>query len=128
MAHLTTILGQMLQLVPRHVFDHIVDTHKHQGPKVRKFSYWSQFVAMLYAQYACRKSLRDLEFSLNRHANKLYHLGITDVKRSTLAEANEHRPAIVFEKLYHKLYEQMIKEEHRQKRKDSNHCCPVDVT
>jgi putative transposase len=120
MAHLTTILGQMLQLVPRHVFDHIVDTHKHQGPKVRKFSYWSQFVAMLYAQYACRKSLRDLEFSLNRHANKLYHLGITDVKRSTLAEANEHRPAIVFEKLYHKLYEQMIKEEHRQKRKDSN--------
>ncbi|MBW2135823.1 MAG: DUF4372 domain-containing protein [Deltaproteobacteria bacterium] len=54
MAHLNTILGQMLQLVPRHVFDHIVDTHAWEGPKPRKFSYWSQFVAMLYAQFSSR--------------------------------------------------------------------------
>ncbi len=75
MAHFNTILGQMLQLVPRHIFDHIVDTHSWEGPKPRKFSYWSQFVAMLYAQFSSRKSLRDLVFSLNQQSNKLYHLG-----------------------------------------------------
>ena len=58
---------------------------------------------MLYAQFSSRKSLRDLVFSLNQHVKKLYHLGQSEVKRSTLAEANEQRPAIIFEKIYHKL-------------------------
>ena len=56
---------------------------------------------MLYAQFSSRKSLRDLVFSLNQHVKKLYHLGQSEVKRSTLAEANEQRPAIIFEKIYH---------------------------
>ncbi|MBW1917949.1 MAG: DUF4372 domain-containing protein [Deltaproteobacteria bacterium] len=54
MAHLDTILGQMLQLVPRHVFEHIVATHSWAGPKPRTFSYWSQFGAMLCAQLSSR--------------------------------------------------------------------------
>lgn len=117
MAHLNTILGQMLQLVPRHVFDHIVATHAWAGPKPRTFSYWSQFVAMLYAQFSGRKSLRDLVFSLNQHIEKLYHLGQSEVKRSTLAEANEQRPAIIFEKLYlkllHRFYDEMTRKNKR---------------
>ena len=119
MAHLNTILGQMLQLVPRHVFDHIVDTHSWTGPKPRTFSYWSQFVAMLYAQYSSRKSLRDLVFSLNQHLKKLYHLGQTEVKRSTLAEANEQRPAIIFEKLYHNLLHRLHGEMTRKNKRQS---------
>lgn len=116
MAHVNTILSQMLQLMPRHVFEHIVDTHAWQGPKPRKFSHWSQLVAMVYAQFSGRKSLRDLVFSLNRQVKKLYHLGQTQVKRSTLAEANEKRPAIIFEKTYHKLltgvYAEMARQQH----------------
>ncbi|MGQ9687648.1 MAG: DUF4372 domain-containing protein [Desulfobaccales bacterium] len=103
MAHVNTILSQMLQLLPRHVFEHIVDTHAWQGPKPRKLTYWSQFVAMLYAQFSGRKSLRDLVFSLNQQVKKLYHLGQTPVRRPTLAEANDKRPAIIFEKTYHQL-------------------------
>ncbi|MBM4285927.1 MAG: DUF4372 domain-containing protein [Deltaproteobacteria bacterium] len=105
MAHVNTILSQMLQLLPRHVFEHIGDTHSWQGPKPRKLTYGAQFVAMLYAQFSGRKSLRDLVFSLNQQVRKLYHLGQTLVKRSTLAEANEKRPAIIFEKTYPKLLE-----------------------
>lgn len=119
MAHLNTILGQMLQLVPRHVFDHIVDTHSWAGPKPRTFSYWSQFGAMLYAQFSSRKSLRDLVFSLNQHVKKLYHLGHSEVKRSTLAEANEQRPAIIFEKLYHKLLHRLYGELTRKNKRQS---------
>jgi len=114
MAHVNTILSQMLQLLPRHVFEHIVDTHAWQGPKPRKLTYWGQFVAMLYAQFSGRKSLRDLVFSLNQQVKKLYHLGQTLVKRSTLAEANEKRPAIIFEKIYHKLLAGVYAEMARQ--------------
>jgi putative transposase len=103
-------MGQLLQLIPRHVFDHLVDSHAWQGPKPRKFSYWSHLGAMLFGQWSARKSLRDLVFSLNRHVRKFYHLGLAGVKRSTLADANQQRPAVIFEKTYYKLYERLSAE------------------
>jgi len=60
-------------------------------------------VALIYAQLSGKKSLRDLVFSLGRHVKKLYHLGLAPVRRSTLADANEHRPARVFSETYSKL-------------------------
>lgn len=114
MAHNNTVLGQMLQLLPRHVFEHQVETHSWQGPKPRKLSYWSQLVAMLYAQLSGKKSLRDLVFSLGRHLHKLYHLGLAPVKRSTLADANELRPARVFAQTYFKLLSRLEAELTRQ--------------
>lgn len=110
MAHCSTLMGQLLQLIPRHVFDHLVDSHAWQGPKPRKFSYWSHLGAMLFGQWSARKSLRDLVFSLNRHVRKFYHLGLAGVKRSTLADANQQRPAVIFEKTYYKLYERLSAE------------------
>jgi Transposase DDE domain/Domain of unknown function (DUF4372) len=103
MAHNNTVLGHMLQLLPRHIFEHQVETHAWQGPQPRKLSYWSQLVAMLYAQLSGKQSLRDLVFSLGRHLPKLYHLGLNPVKRSTLADANEQRPARIFSETYFKL-------------------------
>jgi hypothetical protein len=103
MRHNNTVLGQMLQLLPRHVFEHQVETHAWQGPQPRKLSYWSQLVAMLYAQLSGKKSLRDLVFSLKRHQRKLYHLGLNPVKRSSLADANRQRPARIFSETYFKL-------------------------
>lgn len=55
---------------------------------------------MLFGQRSARKSLQDLIFGLNRQAKRLYHLGLSPVKRSTLAEAKKHRPAVIFEKTY----------------------------
>jgi len=107
MAHNNTVLGQMLQLLPRHILEHQVETHAWQGPKPRKLSYWSQLVAMLYAQLSGKKSLRDLVFSLGRHQRKLYHLGLAAVKRSTLADANEQRPARIFSQTYFKLLQRL---------------------
>ena len=107
MAYCSTLMGQLLQLIPRHVFDHLVDRLGWQGPKPRKFTYWSHLAAMLFGQSSTRKSLQDLVFSLNRHARKFYHLGMALVKRSTLADANEQRLAVIFEKTYYKLYERL---------------------
>jgi putative transposase len=69
---------------------------------------------MLYAQLSAKKSLRDLVFSLGRHRQKLYHLGLTPAKRSTLAEANEKRPALIFQKTYEKLLARFQAEAGRQ--------------
>jgi hypothetical protein len=107
MAPCSTLMGQLLQLIPRHVFDHLVDTHAWQGPKPRKFTHWSHLGAILFGQWSARKSLGDLAFSLKRQARKFYHLGLTPVPRSTLAGANNQRPAVIFEKTYYKPYERV---------------------
>lgn len=117
MAHCSTLMGQLLQLIPRHVFDHLVDSLAWQGPDVRKFNYWSHLVTMLFGQWSARKSLRDLVFSINRQASKLYHLGLSKVRRSTLSDANRERPAIIFEKTYYKLYERLSAELEPQPKK-----------
>ena len=65
----------------------MVNSHSWQGPKPRKFSYWSHLVVLLFGQWSARKSLRDLVFSLNRQVRKFYHLGLAAVPRSTLADA-----------------------------------------
>jgi Transposase DDE domain/Domain of unknown function (DUF4372) len=110
MAHCSTLMGQLLQLIPRHVFDHLVDSQAWQGPNPRKFTYWSHLTAMLFGQWSARKSLRDVVFSINRQAHKFYHLGLSEVKRSTLADANQQRPAVIFEKTYYQLYERLSAE------------------
>jgi hypothetical protein len=117
MAHCSTLMGQLLQLIPRHVFDHLVDSHAWQGPDARKFTYWSHLVTMLFGQWSARKSLRDVVFSVNRQAHKLYHLGLAQVRRSTLSDANKLRPAVIFEKTYYKLYERLSAELEPQPKK-----------
>jgi putative transposase len=102
MAHRSTLMRQLLQRIPRHVFEHLVDSHALQGPNPRKFSYWSHLGAMLFGQWSARKSLWDLVFRINRQVRKCYHLGLTLVKRSSLADANQQRPAVIFKKTYYK--------------------------
>ena len=92
MAHCSALMGQLLQLIPRHVFDHLVDSHAWQGPTPGKFTYWSHLGAMLFGQWSARKSLRDLVFSLNRQVRKCYHLGLAAVPRSTLAGGQSAAP------------------------------------
>ncbi len=57
---------------------------------------------MLFGQWSARKSLRDLMFNVNWQVRKCYHLGLAAVKRSTLADANQQRPAVFFENTYYK--------------------------
>jgi hypothetical protein len=48
---------------------------------------------MFFVQLTYRESLRDIVTCLHAMQNKLYHMGIQgNVSRSTLADANEHRP------------------------------------
>jgi hypothetical protein len=55
---------------------------------------------MVYAQLSGAQSLRDLVADLGTRGNLFYHLGLQDVRRSTLSDANRDRPASVFAAIF----------------------------
>ena len=56
----------------------------------RSLSGWDQYLAMAFAQFTYRESLRDIEACLRSMSGKLYHMGFRSrIARSTLADANE---------------------------------------
>lgn len=101
MAHSNTILHQLLQLVPRHRFDSLAQTHQ-ADRYVKRFDTWNQLSTLLYAQAGGKTSLRDIENGLAAHGNRGYHLGLRgSVRRSTLADANAKRDWRVYEGLFY---------------------------
>ncbi len=102
MAHRSTVLGELLRLVPRHEFEQEARGH-HEGRKLRSMSRWSQFVAMAMAQLSGRCSLRDVVSNLDAQKRKLYHLGVGRVARSSLARVNRDQPHGLYEALFGRL-------------------------
>lgn len=95
----STLLGQMLQMFPRHEFQKLVSeagTEYH----ARGFSSWNHFSAMLFGQLSGQDSLRGIEAGLATQSQNLYHLGIKPIHRSTLAYANEHRTHDLFKQIF----------------------------
>jgi Transposase DDE domain/Domain of unknown function (DUF4372) len=103
MAHGHTILAQVLKMTPR---SHIESLDKEHGTgrQSRVLSRWSQFGALIFAQLAGRHSLRDVVHCMAAQAGALAPLGLTPPKRSTLAEANNRRPATLYHTLFLTLY------------------------
>jgi len=104
MAHSSTIFSQLLQLVSRHDFRRIEEEGFQLGRKPRSLTRWGQFVAMMFAHLTARSSLRDIASQLGAQTLRLFHLGVRGVKRSTLSDANQDRPAEFFESVFHHLY------------------------
>jgi hypothetical protein len=96
MARYSYILAQFLRLLPRYEFQRIAT--KYQGDYHRKhFKCWDQLACMIFAQIRQESSLRDIDRALNAHAGKLYHIGIHQCPKSTLADANERRDYRIYE-------------------------------
>ena len=94
-----TVFAQLLAVVPFKHFEYLASKHQ-SNHWTRGFTAWSHFICMAYAQLTRREGLRDLIACLNSHSSKLYHVGLRQrVSRSTLADANERRDAILFEAL-----------------------------
>ena len=92
-----TVLAQLLDHLPRHTFHRIVDRYN-GDTGIRSLTSWDHYVAMAFAQFTYRESLRDIEVCLRAVAQKLYHSGLRSgpVPRSTLADANERRDWRIF--------------------------------
>jgi len=86
-----TLFAQLMDFLPWTTFTRIVE--RHGGDRyVKSLACTEQFRVMAFAQLTYRESLRDIEVCLSAQTAKLYHMGFRyEIKRSTLADANETR-------------------------------------
>lgn len=103
MAHGTTMLAQGLPLIPRPHLQSLDNMHGPGRPS-RILSRWRPFGALVFAQLAGRPSLREVLSALASHAQALAPLGLIPPQRSTVAAANERRPAALSHALLATLY------------------------
>jgi putative transposase len=118
----------MLNFIPRHQFAAPENRHS-TGRKSRKFSRWNQFVHLMFMQLTSRASLRDGIQSMNSRVRDLYHLGAKPVARATFADANNKRPASLYQALFEKLYRhcRMISPKHKFKFKNKLYSLDASV-
>jgi hypothetical protein len=101
MVQAMSLFNQLLRHFPSLEFATLVK--KHGAERAAKgFSCRTQLVAMLFCQLAHADSLREICNGLACCLGKLVHLGIhVAPNKSTLAYANRHRPAKLYEDLFY---------------------------
>lgn len=105
MRHHNSVFHGLLKHLPWDQFASLVKKHDADA-RVRQLTTKSQFVALLYGQLAGAASLREIEAAMRSHQARLYHVGASAPRRSTLADANAHRPAALFAELFSVLLKQ----------------------
>ena len=98
MQYQSTVFGQLLKELPRGWFARTAARHK-TGRTKRRLEPWAHLVSMVFAQLSGARGLREVERALERQGGVLAHLGLGQVRRSTLADANADRPAGLFEEV-----------------------------
>jgi hypothetical protein len=101
MVQVMSLFNQLLQHFPSLEFAALVKKHSaERGAK--GFGCRTQLVAMLFCQLAHADSLREICNGLACCLGKLVHLGIgVAPNKSSLAYANKHRPAKLYEELFY---------------------------
>jgi hypothetical protein len=108
MLHQNIVLHSLLNHVPWHKLGQIVEKHG-ADDSARKLNGKRHLIALLYGQLSGAMSLREIVTGMESHEVRLYHLGATAVKRSTMSDANNNRPWQVFAELAM----EMLKQAHR---------------
>ena len=108
MLHQNTVIHEVLKHLPWYWLDRAVEKYSADNLS-RRLTTKQHVIALLYGQMSGATSLREIVAGLESHAARLYHLGSGPVKRSTLSDANGHRPWQVFGELC----TQMLAQAHR---------------
>jgi len=127
MVRFCSIFSQLLQLVSRQEFQKAVQETKAER-HARGFRCWDQFVAMLFCQLGRAQSLREICGGLASCEGRLTHLGARVPGRSTLAYANAHRPAALFEKVFYQLLGRCQSESWPRRFRFKNKLISMDAT
>jgi len=91
-----TVFSPIMEHLPEYEFQKCVARYRGDS-HLRGFSCLDQYLAMSFAQFTYRESLRDIEACLRSVASKLYHMGLRGkVSRATLADANESHDWRIF--------------------------------
>jgi len=127
MANHSTIMKSLESAISRYEFQNAVDFF--QGDKgVRRFTTKQMFSSLIFGQVQNSYSIRDIEHSLNANEHRLYHAGLSRIKRSTFADAMEKRDHRIFFRIYEELYGKAIVLTGGIKRRFKNPLRLVDAT
>lgn len=98
------ILGQLLTLFPRNIFDRCV-ANCNSDSSHRTVSTWSHFVFMSYGVLTGSSTLREIYRNFELLGDKITHLGLAQIPaRSSISDANRDRDSTVFGQFYFELY------------------------
>ncbi|NLE62930.1 MAG: DUF4372 domain-containing protein, partial [Bacteroidales bacterium] len=127
MKNFITIFNQLLNLIPTGKFQKIVE--KHDGDKyVKKFKTFHHLITLLYGQITEKDSLRDIQHPLNLEKNRLQFFSLPEIKKSTLADANNNRESKIFEDLFYELLKKTQELTPKHKFKFKNPLFSLDST
>jgi len=109
------IIKQILDLVPRWIFDSCTNTYK-TDKGVSKYKTYDQFVALTFGQLNKCQSLNDISAGIGVSEIFIKDLGLSQSPaRSTMSDGNKKRDWRVFESLYNRLlshYKFVLKKHH----------------
>lgn len=87
--------GSLLKPINRRMFQTLVD--RFDGDAYDKsFKSWEHLVTLIYAQLSGAAGLRGVVAGFNANAHHHYHLGVGEIARTTLSDANARRPVGIF--------------------------------
>lgn len=92
-----SLFSQVLSLIDRALFQKEVKAH-HTERSSKGSTSWSQFVSLMFSQFAGANSLREIAGGLATIRGKINHLGLSGApNKSTLSYANAHqsRPILI---------------------------------
>lgn len=127
MKNYTTVLGDLLRVVPRHRIAKCV-ADAGTDHRVRTLSTAQLFKTMLFGQIVKAFSIREIESAMQVHRHRLYHSGMKPVKRSTLSDAMAKRNAGVFEAIYNDLLSSVAQRTRSTRRRFRSPLRAVDST
>jgi hypothetical protein len=114
MRHQNSVFHSVLKHVPWPMLKELVEKYG-ADDLARKLKTKRHLIALLYGQFSGAASLREIVTGTASHETRLYHVGAAPVKRSTMSDANTHRPWQVFADLF----AEMLKQAHRGLRRVS---------
>jgi hypothetical protein len=127
MSYYRTVFNQLFNFIPRHRFDKCV-TELKGDHYCKGFTAWKQFLVLLYSQISGKDSLRQIESGLLMQRNKLYHLGLDPVPRSTLSDAMAARDPVIVEELFYDILQRAVQVSPGHKFKFKNPLYSIDAT
>ena len=83
---------------------------------------------MTFAQLSGQTGLRGIETSLESISQSLYHLGVKQIKRSTLSYANNNRPNEIYENVFSNLLGNILSMKRKHKHKFKNPLYSIDAS
>lgn len=93
-----TLFGELVKLIDVGAWKKIIKTH--QSDRYGKsFNSHEHLIAMLHCHFSSVMSLREAEISYNNQSVSHHHLGLEQIKRSTLSGANNKRNPAIFKDL-----------------------------